>query len=118
MTPPSHPRPEIRTHLLHTDNNRILRQPKACDENKITCILEIIKISISEKHQIAASDCSDVQTRLCSNCHILYNISDLIFIYRYEINEIYICVCVCACMLLLKYSKNFSSWPGKNLKKI
>lgn len=67
----------------------------ACDENKITCILETIKLSIREKHQIAASGCSYVQTEYAVTVIFFITSVDLIFIYRYKRNELYTNMHVC-----------------------
>lgn len=51
----------------------------ACDENKIICILETINLSISEKHQIAASGYSYVQIEYAEYVILVIKISGFNF---------------------------------------
>lgn len=56
---------------------------------------ETIKLSISGKHRIAASGCSCVQIEYAATVIFFITSLDLIFIYRFEINELYTYMCIC-----------------------
>lgn len=89
----------------------------ACDENKITCILETINHSISEKHQIAASGCSYVQTEYAEYVILFIKISGFNFFYKYKINELYICMYVCIYASALNVLKISLPGLGKTPRK-